>query len=336
MSETRELEMLESSPPPLPEPVAPPADRDALCAEVRAVPSAAVLSVGGPMRVFVAHADAIPHLLYEIGRLRELTFRAIGEGTGRRIDLDWFDSHYLHLVLWNDEQREVVGSYRCGATDAIVPRFGADGLYTSTLFAYREELVARLVPGLELGRSFVRPEYQKTYSPLLLLWRAIGEFVVRSPRYRLLFGAVSVSNDFRPRAQQRIVEFLREVAFLPGLARYVRSRSPLGEGFRRGVPQTSAPRVEDLAVLEREVLEIECGERGVPVLLKQYLKLGGRVLGFARDPDFHDSLDALILVDLAAAPVRVVARYLGSEGVHTFLEYHRPPDLRRDASWPRI
>ena len=336
MSETHELQTLESSPPPSPEPVGPAADREALCAEVRAVPPAAVLAVGGPMRAFVSHADAMPHLLYEIGRLRELTFRAIGEGTGRRIDLDWFDAHYLHLVLWNDEQREVVGSYRCGATDAIVPRFGADGLYTSTLFAYREELVARLVPGLELGRSFVRPEYQKTYSALLLLWRAIGEFVVRSPRYRLLFGTVSVSNDFRPRAQQRIVEFLREVAYLPGLARYVRSRSPLGDGFRRGILQGTVSRLEELAELERAVLEIECGERGVPVLLKQYLKLGGRVLGFARDPDFHDSLDALILVDLAAAPVRVLARYLGAEGVHSFLEYHRPPDLRRDASWPQI
>jgi Acetyltransferase (GNAT) domain len=336
MSETRELETLESSPPPPSEPVAPPADRDRLCAEVRAVHSQCVLARGGSMRVFVAHADAIPHLLYEIGRLRELTFRAVGEGTGRRIDLDWFDSHYLHLVLWNDERGEVVGSYRCGTTDTIVPRFGVDGLYTSTLFAYRDELVARLVPGLELGRSFVRPEYQKTYSALLLLWRAIGEFVVRSPRYRLLFGAVSVSNDFRPRAQQRIVEFLREVAYLPGLGRFVRSRSPLGDGFRRSAAETSTPRLEDLAALEREVFDIERGERGVPVLLKQYLKLGGRVLGFARDPDFHDSLDTLVLVDLAVAPIRVLARYLGGEGVHTFLEYHRPPDLRRDAIWPRI
>ena len=115
-----------------------------------------------------------------------------------------------------------------------MPRFGVDGLYTSTLFSYRSELVARLVPGLELGRSFVRPEYQKTYSALLLLWRAIAEFVVRSPRYRLLFGVVSVSNDFRPQAQQRIVEFLREVELdyycsveRPCFVR--RSRGDLGE-----------------------------------------------------------------------------------------------------------
>jgi hypothetical protein len=102
------------------------------------------------------------------------------------------------------------------------------------------------------------------------------------------------------------------------------------------VHDPSAPRLEDLATLEREVLEIERGERGVPVLLKQYLKLGGRILGFARDPDFHDSLDALVLVDLCATPVRVLARYMGDEGIRAFLDYHRPPDLRRDESWPRI
>jgi len=228
-------------------------------------------------------------------------------------------------VLWNEERCEIVGSYRCGATDTIVPRFGIDGLYTATLFAYRSELVARLFPALELGRSFVRLEYQKTYSALLLLWRAIGQFVVRDPRYKLLFGAVSISNDYDPRSQRRIVSFLRESSFLPGLARYVRSRSPLRGDFE-------ASQASDLAALERDVLEIERGERGVPVLLKQYLKLNGRVLSFARDPDFHDSLDALILVDLSAAPPRVLERYMGEDGLTAFLEYHRPNDILR---WAR-
>ena len=209
------------------EPIAPPADPATLAREARSLPPSAVLAQSGALTVFFAAAEAIPHLLYEIGRLREATFRAIGEGTGKRIDLDWFDSHYLRLVLWNRERSEVVGAYRCAPTDHIVPRFGVDGLYTASLFTYRSELVARLVPALELGRSFVRLEYQKTYSALLLLWRAIAEFVVRSPRYKLLFGAVSVSNDFGAATQRRIVEYLREQSYLPGLARFVRSRSPL-------------------------------------------------------------------------------------------------------------
>jgi putative hemolysin len=315
------------------EPVAPPADPVTLASEARSVPRSAVLAESGPLMVFFAAAEGIPHLLYEIGRLREATFRAIGEGTGKRIDLDWFDSHYLHLVLWNRERNEVVGAYRCAPTDRVVPRFGADGLYTASVFAYRSELVARLVPALELGRSFVRLEYQKTYSALLLLWRAIAEFVVRSPRYKLLFGAVSVSNDFNVASQRRIVEYLRETSALPGLARFVRSRSPISADLDApSSPRRSQP--VDLTALEREVLELEGGKRGVPVLLKQYLKLGGRVLCFARDPDFHDSLDALVLVDLSAAPVRVLERYMGAEGTGAFFEYHRPIDIRRDEAWP--
>jgi putative hemolysin len=315
-----------------PEPLAPPADCGALASEVRQLPASAVLARSGALVSFLAGADAIPHLLYEIGRLRELTFRAIGEGTGKRMDLDWFDSHYLHLVLWNEQRSEVVGAYRCGATDAIVPRLGVDGLYTATLFAYENTLIARLVPGLELGRSFVRPEYQKTYSALFLLWRGIGEFVARNPRYKLLFGTVSVSNDFRGETQRRIVEFLDEVSSLPALARFVKSRSPLGPSFASRRPRVAPP--YDLGALDREVRELEHGERSLPALLKQYLKLGGRVLGFARDPDFRDSLDALILVDLSAAPPEALTRYMRDEGFRAFLEYHRPSHTRRDDCWP--
>jgi Acetyltransferase (GNAT) domain len=316
-----------------PEPVAPPADPATLAGEARALPPSAILASSGPLTVFFAGAQAIPHLLYEIGRLREATFRAIGEGTGKRIDLDWFDSHYLHLVLWNRERSEVVGAYRCAPTDHIIPKFGVDGLYTASLFAYGNEIVARLVPALELGRSFVRLEYQKTYFALLLLWRAIAEFVVRSPRYKLLFGAVSISNAFGDAAQRHIVEYLREKSYLPGLARFVRPRNPL-VADPHDLPSPSSAHPEDLGSLEREVLELEGGARGVPVLLKQYLKLGGRVLSFARDPDFSDTLDALVLVDLSAAPVRVLERYMGPEGACAFFEYHRPTDLRRDDAWP--
>lgn len=333
MTELRDQVAFEPSPGDTSEPIAPPADGGELAGEVRKLPASAVLARTGPLVAFLADADAIPHLLYEIGRLRELTFRAVGEGTGKRIDLDWFDSHYLHLVLWNAERSEVVGSYRCGATDAIVPRFGVDGLYTSTLFAYEEPLIARLVPGLELGRSFVRPEYQKTYSALFLLWRGIGEFVARNPRYKLLFGAVSVSNEFRVHTQRRIVEFLREVSSLPALARFVKSRSPLGPSFASSRRAHFEPS-RDLGLLEREVRELERRERSLPVLLKQYLKLGGRVLGFARDPDFRDSLDALVLVDLSIAPLDALSRYMGEEGLRAFLEYHRPSHTRRDECWP--
>jgi hypothetical protein len=151
------------------EPVVPPHASELLAKEVRRLPAEQIVVRGGAYVGFLAAARQIPHVLYEIGRLRELSFRAVGEGTGAMIDLDRFDSHYLHLFLWNTGRDEVVGAYRLGQTDAILPRFGTDGLYTGTLFTYEKGLLDYLTPALELGRSFVRAEYQKTYSALFLL-----------------------------------------------------------------------------------------------------------------------------------------------------------------------
>ena len=316
-----------------PEPVAPEPSSETLAREVAEIGPEAVLVESGEFLAFVAEAAAIPHVVYEIGRLRELTFRAVGEGTGQKLDLDEFDSHYLHLVLWNRERSEVVGAYRCGATDRILPRFGADGLYTSTLFSYRMELLARLTPALELGRAFVRAEYQRTYSPLLLLWRAIGQFIVRNPRYHRLFGSVSVSEEVPPRAQRWILRHLLESAYLPGLARFARARHPVGE--ERLVQRVDAQRFGDLADLERAIGALGGESARVPVLLKQYLKLGGLTFAFGRDPGFGNTLDIMTLVDLARTPRPNLERYLGREGVASFLDYHRwrePASRRLEAA----
>jgi len=296
-----------------------PSTRD-LAAEVAAVRRDQRLAESGDLVAFRCEADAAPHLLYEIGRLREQTFRAVGEGTGRALDLDEFDAHYFHIVLWNREREEVVGAYRCGATDHILPRFGPDGLYTSTLFAYRMELLARLTPGLELGRAFVRAEYQRTYSPLLLLWRAIGRFVVQNPRYHRLFGSVSISRELPADARRSILRYLLEHDYLPGFARFVKARHPVGE--ERLADRSGVPRFAGVAELERSLSAAGC-DRGVPVLLKQYLKLGGRVFAFGRDPGFHDTLDVLTLLDLTHTPEAALDRYLGRDHVASFLDYHR-------------
>jgi len=301
-------------------PIPPAPAGEALAREVAALPPDAVLVESGEFVAFLADAEAIPHVVYEIGRLRELTFRAVGEGTGNDLDLDPFDAHYLHLVLWNRGRSEVVGAYRCGATDRILPRFGADGLYTSTLFAYRMEILARLTPALELGRAFVRAEYQRTYSPLMLLWRAIGQFIVRNPRYHLLFGSVSVSGDVPSRAQRWMLRYLLESAYLPGLARFVRARHPAGE--ERLVHRPNGQRFADMTDLERAIAALGGEAARVPVLLKQYLKLGGLTFAFGRDPSFGNTLDILTLVDLARTPRPMLERYLG-DGVERFLDYHR-------------
>ncbi len=124
--------------------------------------------------VYTARASELPHALDELGRLREVTFRAAGEGTGRSADLDEFDAYYWHLLLWSKEKRELAGAYRAGNTDEIIRRHGVKGLYTNTVFRYDERLFLKIGSALELGRSFVRPEYQRQYAPLLLLWKGIA------------------------------------------------------------------------------------------------------------------------------------------------------------------
>ncbi|MCS6926749.1 MAG: GNAT family N-acetyltransferase [Candidatus Binatia bacterium] len=305
------------------EPVAPPQSPASLAAEIEQIPAEQLLVESGPYRCFLTPAAPVPHLLYEIGRLRELTFRAAGEGTGAAVDLDWFDCTYLHVVLWKRDTREVVGAYRLGQTDVLLPRFGQSGLYTSTLFTYEPELLHYLTPALELGRSFVRREYQKSYAALFLLWKGIAQFVVRHPRYNRLFGAVSLSKTYTPLSRQLLMAFLQLHKFQPDLARLVHAKHPPfllpPTTWSRGRYRLQGKDAADVAAW---IAEIDAEQRGIPILLKQYLRLGGRVLGFNRDARFGDVIDGLMLVDLTQTDRTVLERYMGKQGAASFLAYH--------------
>lgn len=299
----------------VPEPVAAAGDPALMAAEVEALPPERLLDCNGELQVRYARAGEIPHLLREIGRLREMTFRAVGEGTGRARDIDLYDSYYLHLFVWNTEASELVGAYRLGLADEILHSFGRRGLYTYSLFRYGRRLLDEINPAIELGRSFVRAEYQKSYTPLLLLWKGIGRFVAMHPRYRVLFGPVSISGDYETISQQILVEFLRANSMLPELARHVRPRRP----FRGTDARVTPP--PDLDEVAEIVASIEKDGKGVPVLLRQYLKLGGRVLGFNVDPQFNDALDGLIMVDLDETDPRVLAKYMGRSEAERFIAF---------------
>ena len=307
------------------EPVAPAICPQRLAAEIEGLPAHNLLLASGPYQVFSAEAAQIPHLLQEIGRLREHTFRAAGEGTGRPSDLDRFDNLYTHLLLWKTDSREVMGAYRLGRSDTLLERFGIRGLYTSTLFRYRRELLEKMGPALELGRSFVRPEYQRSFAPLLLLWKGIGQFVLQHPQYRMLFGPVSISRDYSPLSRQLIVASLGETCTINELAHLVRPRNPLRckplrvKGCAPGRVRHLLADFEEISTL---VADLEADGKGVPVLLRQYLNLGGRLLAFNVDADFSDVLDGLILVDLCRTEPRTLERYLGREGCRQFLDFH--------------
>ena len=291
--------------------------------EVADLPEDALLTTSHPFEVYVARAHQIPDLLMEIARLRELTFRAAGEGTGKEIDTDRFDHHYLHLFVWHREKQEVVGAYRLGPTDEILPRHGVDGLYTSTLFNYGNRLMRQIDPALELGRSFVRQEYQRSHSPLLLLWRGLGRFACRNPRYRKLFGPVSISNDYQSMTKQLLIQFLQSTQYVSVLGRLIKPRKPVRlRPIRHWDPAAMSVVVRDLEDVDELVREIEADRRSVPVLVRQYLKLNAKLLGFNVDPDFGDVVDGLMLVDLTEVDRRILKFYMGEEGVDAYLAAH--------------
>jgi len=311
-------------------PVVPAIPQTLLKAEVEALPAGQRLVASGHFLVQYAHAEQIPWCLQEIGRLRELTFRAAGEGTGKSSDVDLFDAYYLHLFVWDAQAQSIVGAYRMGLTDEILARYGKRGLYTQSLFRYGPRLLHTINPAIELGRSFVRVEYQRSFSALLLLWRGIGRFLLRSPHYAVLFGPVSISSSYAPLSRQLMVDYLKANNIEAELARHVKPRRPF-RGRRPTVwDEVELANLKDIEDLSRAIARIECDNKGVPILLKQYLKLGGRLLGFNADEQFSDALDGLIMVDLRASEPRVLARYMGEDGATAFLAHHgsQPEFLR--------
>lgn len=301
---------------PLHQPVAAPADPAQVLAEIAQLGHRGAYASQGRLDVFLAAAWEIPAILHEIGRLREISFRAVGEGSGKALDLDVFDASYLHLFLWDREAGRVAGGYRLGCTDILLPAGGPDALYTSTLFRFEQDFLDFLRPGLELGRSFVAPEYQRSIHPLGLLWRGIGRFVAERPRYARLFGPVSISRDYSAVSQDLIVRFLRDRRQDPALAGWVHPRHPYG-----GLPDGAgiSRHLQSIEEVSAAVADAEPDRKGVPVLLRQYLKLNATLLEFNVDPAFSDVLDALVMVDLRQAPAGVLARYMGEAGHRAFL-----------------
>jgi putative hemolysin len=277
---------------------------DPIAREVEALPDDACLLSEGSFQVFCATAASIPATLHEIGRLRAETYRAVGEGTGSVVDLDAFDRDYLHVFLWDRAARRVVGAYRLGEVERIVRARGVTGLYTRTLFRYDMGFIRRCGPALELGRSFVRREYQRSYAALLLLWKGIGRFVGRHPHYRVLLGPVSVSARYSERSRQILMASLRRHHLNMQLAPLVEALHPPFEESEGLEPGATMDGVE------------------MPVLLRQYLKLNARLIGFNIDPDFGHALDAFMMVDLTTVDRRLLARYLGEEATTGFLARH--------------
>ena len=298
-------------------------DPDLMCPEISHLAQDHTLLENDEYIVFHSTADRIPNLLYEIGRLREVSFQSAGEGTGRAIDLDRFDLYYVHLILWNKRKRELVGAYRIGPADRIIQRFGISGLYTNTLFDYKPRLRDNLSSGLELGRSFIRPSYQKQYTPLFFLWKGICRFISQNPQYKILFGPVTISNNYSELSRQLIVSFLKSNNYIPAIARFVKPKlPPCSRTVKKREAHAANVLAKDIEQLSALISDIEHDRKGLPILLKQYIKLGGKLMGFNVDPAFSNGLDGLIIVDLTQCNRKLLAHYMGKEGLRHFLEFH--------------
>ena len=292
-------------------------------AEIKALPEENHLLDAAEMSVYEALARDIPKCMREIGRLRETTYRAVGEGTNHEIDLDAYDEYYHHLFIWNREKKELVGAYRLGLADEICERLGVRGLYSVTCFKYDMRLVSRILPAIELGRSWVRAEYQRAFSSLLLLWKGICVFLVRHPKYTTLFGPVSISNDYLDSSRNMMLRSLRLSNLEKDLAKLVKPRHRIRKAKRAewNIPDFD-PYIDDLDLVSKMIQDIESDQKGIPILLRQYIKMGGKILAFNVDPDFNYSLDGLIAVDLLKCDPKVMRRYMGAKEYADYMAYH--------------
>lgn len=258
--------------------------------------------------VFVAVAAEIPHLLLEIGRLREITFRSVGEGTGRSRDIDAFDDDYRQLIIWDKNERRIAGGYRLGCGDEIFEHLGVDGFYISTLFKIRKKFFPILSLSLELGRSYIVADYQRKPLPLFLLWKGILAFLMQNPQYRYILGPVSISRQFSDISREVLVVFLKKYYYNKRLARRLKPRKPFKVKVRKKWKINKIIKTigGNLANLDKFIESIEAKGARMPVLLRQYLRQNAHFIGFNLDPNFSDCLDGFMILDMNDLPASTI------------------------------
>jgi putative hemolysin len=254
--------------------------------------------------LFLSESTDIPNILREIGRLREVTFREIGEGTNRAIDIDEFDLYYHHLFIWSKSEKQIVGAYRIGKGNDLFNKFGVKGFYINTLFNMHRKMHPILRQSIELGRSFIVKKYQQKVFILLLLWRGILTFIRQNPEYRYLIGPVSISNHFLKISKALLVHYIRQNYYDHEMAKLVSAKKE----FKVKLSNIDAEILlrHDKAIFMKTIDDIisELEPEGfkTPVLLKKYLKQNGRIIGFNIDPKFNNALDGFIIMDIQDAP----------------------------------
>lgn len=258
-------------------------------------------------QVFLAEASEIPNVLREIGRLREITFREIGEGTNKAIDLDQFDYYYYHMFLWDSEAKKLVGAYRMGLGSQIFANHGIDGFYLQDLFRFEPELHKMMSQSIEMGRAFIVKEYQQKPMPLFLLWKGIVHTTLRYPEHKYLIGGVSISNQFSNFSKSLMIEFMKSHYYDPYIAQYIHPKKEFKVKLKDADKDFIFDETEaDLVKFDKIIDELEPGHLRLPVLIKKYVKQNAKVVAFNVDPLFNNSVDGLMYIRIADLPESTV------------------------------
>ncbi|ASU33620.1 lysophospholipid acyltransferase family protein [Mucilaginibacter xinganensis] len=292
----------------LPEAIAPEINADTLEKEIIPLRDHYRIWVEKNYEVFITPTTLIPNVIREIGRLREVTFREIGEGTNKAIDLDEYDIYYHHLFIWDTEAKLIVGAYRIGLGDEIFYSIGKKGFYVSELFKIKSQFTPVLKKSIELGRSFVRKEYQQKPLPLFLLWKGILKYLIDNPRYRYLIGPVSISNSFSNFSKSLIVDYINRNHFDHELAQYVKPRKKFKVDLASIDTDLLMAGEDSFKGLDNLIGEVESRNMKVPVLLRQYIALNAKIICFNIDPKFADCLDGFLVLDLQKVPQDILEK----------------------------
>lgn len=305
------------------EAIAPAGPLDKLVMEINGLGPEHLLISEGDYQIFVAKGSEIPEMMFEIGRQREITFRGVKEGSGKSTDTDSYDQYYRQLFVWDKVNQKLVGAYRMGLGDEILPAMGTQGFYNSKYFDLNK-FVQKTGPNvIELGRTIVTPEYQKKSRSLFMLWRGIGEFVNRNPRYEGFFGPVGMSADYQQTSQQLLVQYLTDKHQPADMKGLVVSKNPPEFSTPLSVDEAKAivRQTDDIKGISDLVQGIEPDGKATPVLFRQYLKWDGAFLSFLYEKDFNATA-GFIYVDLRKADTDALGTYLGKEAVKQYKAHH--------------
>ncbi|MDQ5928299.1 MAG: hypothetical protein QG594_73 [Bacteroidota bacterium] len=287
-----------------PKEIATPANSEKMIAEVAALRKTDCrLLQSKNYEVFFADAKCIPNILHEIGRLREITFREVGEGTNESIDLDKFDQYYHHLFLWDEEANKIAGAYRMGLGADIIKAHGIEGFYLNELFRFEPELYDMMSKSIEMGRAFIIKEYQQKPMPLFLLWKGIIHTTLRFPEHKFLMGGVSISNQFSDFSKSLMIQFMKSNYYDPYIAQYIHPKKAYKVKLKDADKDFIFNETEDdLNKFDKIIDELEPGVLRLPVLIKKYIKQNARVVAFNVDPLFNNAIDGLMYIRIEDIP----------------------------------